>query len=154
MKIERGIMASKSLYSAGRPDSTVSLTIHNSFGNHRRSASSASAAIERASRLCPHATDPALMQEILVGGAIASAVSAAFVNGIKQEPSVCSCCAGNGGIKCFACEGAGRLTPVKMEDSNKRDALGRSRNRLECRACKGAGLLFCKQCNGTGYVGR
>lgn len=102
------------------------------------------------------ATDPALMQDIIIGGAVASAVSAAFVNGLKQEPEVCPSCAGTGGVRCFACDGSGKFsTTVKLDDGtdgSSRDVFGRSINKRECTACKGAGLLFCRRCGGSGYT--
>lgn len=90
-----------------------------------------------------------------MGSAVVSAVGAALVNGIKQEPQVCQACAGTGGIKCFACEGSGTMQRVSLEEvtasSKKRDPLGRNIDKRECVACKGCGKLFCKKCSGSGY---
>ena len=101
------------------------------------------------------ATDPSLMQEVLVGGAVVGAVSAALIGGLRQEPEVCPSCAGSGGVRCFACEGSGKMSGAAMEEftaaRERRDTVGRSVSKLECRACKGAGLLFCKKCSGNGY---
>lgn len=112
------------------------------------------AARGREAHVC-HSTDPALMQEVLVGGAVFGAVSAALIGGLRQEPEVCQSCAGSGGVRCFACEGTGRMSGAAMEELTaagaRRDTLGRNVSKLECRACKGAGLLFCKKCNGNGY---
>lgn len=95
------------------------------------------------------------MQDVVVGGAVAAAVSAALVGGFKQEPCVCESCAGSGGVRCFACEGTGTMSSVALEElaaaAAKRDPLGRAVSKRECRACKGAGLLFCKKCSGSGY---
>lgn len=87
-----------------------------------------------------------------------SAVGAALVSGLKNEPQVCESCAGSGGVKCFACEGTGVMSGVVLEElrasASKRDMVGRNVSKRSCIACKGAGLLFCKKCSGSGYVSR
>jgi hypothetical protein len=47
---------------------------------------------------------PFFMQDLVVGLAIVVGVGGALYNGLKPEPTVCDICAGNGGIKCFACD--------------------------------------------------
>ena len=95
------------------------------------------------------------MQDVLVGGAVVSAVGAALAGGLRREPEVCQSCAGSGGVRCFACEGTGKFSGVAIEElaaaAAKRDSLGRNVSKRECVACKGAGLLFCKRCSGSGY---
>ncbi len=39
-----------------------------------------------------------------------------------------------------------------LEATKKRDVFGRSLNPRECRVCKGAGLIACSKCRGSGYV--
>ena len=113
----------------------------------------------REARHTCHAADPALMQDVLMGGAVVTAVGAALVAGMKSEPEVCSSCAGSGGVRCFACEGTGKMSGIGMEELAKaaaaqRDPLGRNPSKRECLACKGAGMLFCKKCSGSGYVSK
>jgi len=101
------------------------------------------------------AVNPDVLQDVIVGGAVISAVSAALVYGSKKEPEVCPSCAGTGGVKCFACGGTGVMSgeiPEEVKSEARRDALGRNRLKNECIACKGVGLLFCKRCKGSGYV--
>jgi hypothetical protein len=105
------------------------------------------------------ATDPGLMQDVLMGGAVVGAVGAALANGLKGEPEVCASCAGSGGVRCFACEGTGKMSGVTLEELAKataaqRDPMGRSVSKRECRACRGCGLLFCKKCSGSGYCNK
>ena len=95
------------------------------------------------------------LQELLVGGAVAAAGVAAVYNSMQGEPEICSLCAGTGGVKCFVCEGSGKLAadrealPAASAAARQRDPV--ARRRCECVACKGAGLIFCKQCTGSGY---
>ncbi|CAI5963152.1 unnamed protein product, partial [Closterium sp. NIES-65] len=56
------------------------------------------------------------------------------------DPVPCAKCGGNGGTACVFCEGG------KMA--------GKDGRLMDCRVCKGAGLVFCKECKGTGYVKR
>eukprot|EP01023_Acetabularia_acetabulum_P000576 TRINITY_DN1023_c0_g1_i1.p3 TRINITY_DN1023_c0_g1~~TRINITY_DN1023_c0_g1_i1.p3 ORF type:complete len:145 (-),score=13.96 TRINITY_DN1023_c0_g1_i1:286-696(-) len=92
-------------------------------------------------------------QDILVGGFLVAALAGALYNGLKKEPKICDLCSGNGGIKCFACDGSGKWDSVSSQNPPK-DPFGRSANLRECRACKGSGLILCKQCSGTGYTNR
>lgn len=39
-----------------------------------------------------------------------------------------------------------------LDGATKRDTLGRSPNGRECRVCKGAGLIACSKCRGSGYM--
>ncbi|EFN55349.1 hypothetical protein CHLNCDRAFT_134365 [Chlorella variabilis] len=118
-------------------------------------AAAAAAGQRGAAQLC-RAVDPAGLQEVLVGGAVTAATAAALINGSsKGDPEVCASCAGTGGIKCFACEGSGKMLGVSREAlaaaARQRDPLGGSRNQRECVACKGAGKIFCKNCSGSGF---
>lgn len=111
--------------------------------------------ITRCNRHICSVTDPSIMQDVIVGGAIVSAVVAALVSGIQREPTLCESCAGSGGVRCFACEGTGKMSGIALEQlaaaASKRNSLGRSSSSRECKACLGNGLLFCKRCSGTGY---
>lgn len=82
-------------------------------------------------------------------------MGAAFYNGLKAEPQVCECCAGNGGIKCFACQASGYMTTTQLDvvaaSSASRDRLSRPSSKRECKACKGVGLILCSNCKGSGY---
>eukprot|EP00798_Chlamydomonas_sp_ICE-L_P007527 gene7527-675_t len=105
------------------------------------------------------AGNPDLLQDILVGGAVFGLVAGIAVLGLKKESVPCSLCNGNGGSKCFGCEGSGRMddlidrdTLVNGPQSKKRDPFGRAFNPRSCRICKGAGLTLCSQCKGSGYV--
>jgi DnaJ-class molecular chaperone len=107
------------------------------------------------------ATDPAALQDVIVGGAVTAAVGAALYSGLKQEPVPCDLCAGNGGIKCFACSGAGSSMDVIDPDILEAQA-GRKLARGftsssssrpgSCRVCKGKGLVLCSKCKGSGYT--
>lgn len=114
--------------------------------------------ISRATSSTTHicrATDPSAMQEVLMGGAVLATAGWSILSGTKTEdPCPCPQCAGAGGIKCFACEGSGKMMGVSTDEvlasTNNNSSRG-GRNKRECRACTGAGMLFCKTCNGTGY---
>lgn len=103
----------------------------------------------------------ALTQDVIVGGAVTAAVGAALYSGLKQEPVPCDLCAGNGGIKCFACSGAGSSVDLIDPDILEAQA-GRKLARGftsssgsrpgSCRVCKGKGLVLCSKCKGTGYI--
>ena len=104
------------------------------------------------------AIDPS-MQDVLMGGAVLVTGAAALVGGSKEEAEICESCAGRGGVRCFACEGSGKMSGVAIEELTKaaaapRDPLGRSVSKRECRACRGTGMLFCKKCSGSGYVSK
>eukprot|EP00198_Chlamydomonas_reinhardtii_P003887 XP_001693223.1 DnaJ-like zinc-finger protein [Chlamydomonas reinhardtii] len=101
--------------------------------------------------------------DIIVGGAVVGAVSVALYAGLKKDPVPCSLCQGTGGIRCFACGGDGRNATVSRDDlydskalgggvaPPKRDPLGRTINPRDCKVCRGAGLVLCSQCKGTGF---
>lgn len=100
-------------------------------------------------------------QDVIVGGAVTAAVGAALYSGLKQEPVPCDLCAGNGGIKCFACSGAGSsmdlIDPSVLEAQAGRKLArgftsGSSSKPGSCRVCKGKGLVLCSKCKGTGYI--
>jgi hypothetical protein len=107
-------------------------------------------------------TDPAAMQEVIVGGAAAAAAGVALVWGQRPDPTPCERCAGGGGVTCFACEGSGvmdggapaaarELTSSAAPPPLRRDPLGRAPRGRECRACCGVGRLLCQTCSGSGY---
>jgi hypothetical protein len=80
---------------------------------------------------------------------------AAVGSGLKGEPEPCPACAQRGGEECIFCTGTGRReAPIKVSkrDFNDDSILGLTRrNPLECTACKGAGMILCKTCRGTGF---
>ncbi len=104
--------------------------------------------------------DPGLVQDVLVGGAVTAAVSAALLSGLKKESEPCDLCRATGGIQCFACAGTGNTVPVDVDEaatarpSSSMDMLRRTTSRRACRVCKGVGLLLCKQCKGAGYTSK
>ena len=57
-----------------------------------------------------------------------------------------------GGIKCFACEGSGRMVELAGRAARAGGGLAPRRGRGECRACCGAGMLLCKRCSGSGFI--
>ena len=81
---------------------------------------------------------------------------AAVGSGLKGEPQPCPACAQRGGEECIFCTGTGRReAPIKVtkRELNDDSVLGLTRrNPLECTACKGAGMILCKTCRGTGFV--
>ncbi|XP_040376058.1 protein BUNDLE SHEATH DEFECTIVE 2, chloroplastic [Oryza brachyantha] len=78
-------------------------------------------------------------QTLLIGAAVVSAVSLSLVLGLKGDPMPCDRCAGNGGTKCVFCNDG----KMKVENGV-----------VDCRVCKGAGLILCKKCSGSGYSRR
>ena len=76
--------------------------------------------------------------------------------GLKGEPEPCPACAQRGGEECIFCDGTGRReAPVEITRKERNDdsVLGLTRRSpLECTACKGAGMILCKTCRGTGFV--
>ncbi|KAF8766191.1 hypothetical protein HU200_007697 [Digitaria exilis] len=78
-------------------------------------------------------------QTIIIAAAVVSAVSLSLVLGLKGDPVPCDRCAGNGGTKCVFCSDG----KMKVENGV-----------VECRVCKGAGLILCKKCAGSGYSKR
>jgi hypothetical protein len=114
---------------------------------------------------------PAPAQDVIVGGAVTAAVGAALYSGLKKDPVPCDLCAGNGGIRCFACSGDVMsssssmssyddlidkdllLPPEQRKQRPKRDIVGRSGgNPRACKVCKGTGLVLCSKCKGSGYM--
>ncbi|RLM92010.1 hypothetical protein C2845_PM08G26820 [Panicum miliaceum] len=78
-------------------------------------------------------------QTIIIAAAVISAVSFSLVLGLKGDPVPCDRCAGNGGTKCVFCNDG----KMKVENGV-----------VECRVCRGAGLILCKKCAGSGYSKR
>ena len=76
--------------------------------------------------------------------------------GLKGEPESCPACAQRGGEECIFCDGTGRReAPIEITRKERNDdsVLGLTRRSpLECTACKGAGMILCKTCRGTGFV--
>ncbi|CAL4973817.1 unnamed protein product [Urochloa decumbens] len=62
-----------------------------------------------------------------------------FAASLQGDPVPCDRCAGNGGTKCVFCNDG------KMKVEN---------GAVECRVCRGAGLILCKKCAGSGYSKR
>lgn len=97
-----------------------------------------------------------------------AALGAALAAGLKKEPVPCDLCAGNGGIRCFACQGTQLIDPGLLEDgaaavgSSSSSPSGTGRvsplrpsgggNPRACRVCKGTGLVLCSKCRGSGYM--
>ena len=76
---------------------------------------------------------------------------------LQGDAEMCSLCAGTGGVRCIICEGSGKMSMTRealAEASKTRDPLGGSRSKRECVACKGACMIFCKNCSGSGYSQR
>ncbi|GAX81931.1 hypothetical protein CEUSTIGMA_g9359.t1 [Chlamydomonas eustigma] len=103
------------------------------------------------------------VQDFLVGGIVFGAISATLFSGLQKEAVMCDLCQGNGGARCFVCQGEGKSTSKASRDElyssepiegppEKRDMFGRSDNSRMCRTCKGAGLIACSKCKGSGYV--
>ncbi|KAJ9555550.1 hypothetical protein OSB04_010164 [Centaurea solstitialis] len=78
-------------------------------------------------------------QTFLATISVLIAISLSLFLGLKGDPVPCEKCAGNGGTKCVFCSD-GRM---KMETGS-----------VECKVCKGAGLILCKKCAGSGYSKR
>ena len=80
----------------------------------------------------------------------------AIVQGLKSEPKPCPSCATSGGEACIFCNATGRReTPIEITQKDRRDdsVLGLTRRSpMECTGCKGAGMILCKTCKGSGYV--
>jgi TPP-dependent pyruvate/acetoin dehydrogenase alpha subunit len=69
-----------------------------SFSSHTLRRHSARPLAKDTPRHICKATDPSLMQDVLMGGAVVGAVGAALANGLKSEPEVCESCAGSGDV--------------------------------------------------------
>ncbi|KAK3040190.1 hypothetical protein RJ639_028440 [Escallonia herrerae] len=82
---------------------------------------------------------PADTQTFLVTISVLVAISLSLFLGLKGDPVPCKRCAGNGGTKCVFCSDG----KMKLETGL-----------VECRVCKGAGLILCKKCAGSGYSKR
>eukprot|EP00193_Tetraselmis_chui_P019358 CAMPEP_0177792060 /NCGR_PEP_ID=MMETSP0491_2-20121128/24306_1 /TAXON_ID=63592 /ORGANISM="Tetraselmis chuii, Strain PLY429" /LENGTH=157 /DNA_ID=CAMNT_0019314415 /DNA_START=178 /DNA_END=651 /DNA_ORIENTATION=- len=54
-------------------------------------------------------SDSSATQNIIVFGAVASAIAFSLAVALKGEPELCEGCEGTGGAKCFGCGGTGRL---------------------------------------------
>ena len=81
-------------------------------------------------------------QLVSVAGTVAALGLTALALGAKGEPK--------------PCDASGRRsTPVKITQRDRNDdgVLGLTRrNPYECTACKGAGMILCRACRGSGYV--
>ncbi|KZV47081.1 hypothetical protein F511_33656 [Dorcoceras hygrometricum] len=78
-------------------------------------------------------------QTFLVTVSVLVAILLSLILGLKGDPLPCQRCAGNGGTKCVFCSDG------KMKVEN---------GLVDCKVCKGAGLLLCKKCGGSGYSRR
>ncbi|KVH90891.1 protein SPA, chloroplastic [Cynara cardunculus var. scolymus] len=78
-------------------------------------------------------------QTFLATISVLVAISLSLFLGLKGDPVPCEKCAGNGGTKCVFCSDG----KMKLETGS-----------VECKVCKGAGLILCKKCGGSGYSKR
>ncbi|XP_042432024.1 protein BUNDLE SHEATH DEFECTIVE 2, chloroplastic-like [Zingiber officinale] len=78
-------------------------------------------------------------QTLIVTAATIAAVSLSLFLGLKGDPVPCERCGGNGGTKCVFCSDGKMTQETRLVD---------------CRVCKGAGLILCKKCGGSGYSRR
>jgi hypothetical protein len=97
-----------------------------------------------------------LTQLVSVAGTVAALGATALALGARGEPKPCAACAASGGEPCAFCDATGRrTTPIRVSKSD-RDSDGvlglTRRNPYECTACKGAGMILCRACRGSGYV--
>ena len=75
--------------------------------------------------------------------------------GLKGEPEPCPACAQRGARVHLLRRHGRREAPVEITRKERNDdsVLGLTRRSpLECTACKGAGMILCKTCRGTGFV--
>eukprot|EP00262_Sarcandra_glabra_P009713 TRINITY_DN2423_c0_g7_i1.p1 TRINITY_DN2423_c0_g7~~TRINITY_DN2423_c0_g7_i1.p1 ORF type:complete len:184 (-),score=28.15 TRINITY_DN2423_c0_g7_i1:135-617(-) len=82
---------------------------------------------------------PVDTQTFIVTVSVLAAIALSLFLGLKGDPVPCQRCAGNGGTKCVFC------TDGKMKQET---------GVVDCRVCKGAGLILCKKCGGSGYSRR
>ena len=65
-------------------------------------------------------------------------------------------CAQTGGEPCIFCDGTGRrdtALKVSKSDMNDDSVMGLTRRSpYECTVCKGAGMILCKTCKGSGFI--
>ncbi|KAK9727078.1 hypothetical protein RND81_05G256900 [Saponaria officinalis] len=78
-------------------------------------------------------------QTLLVTVSVLAAISISLFLGLKGDPVPCDRCAGNGGTKCVFCNNG----KMKAETGQ-----------VDCKVCKGAGMVLCKKCAGSGYSKR
>ncbi|KAH7862472.1 hypothetical protein Vadar_005233 [Vaccinium darrowii] len=78
-------------------------------------------------------------QTFLATISVLAAIALSLFLGLKGDPVPCERCAGNGGTKCVFCN-----------DGKMKQETGM----VDCRVCKGAGLILCKKCAGSGYSRR
>ncbi|XP_058190523.1 protein SPA, chloroplastic [Rhododendron vialii] len=82
---------------------------------------------------------PVDTQTFLATISVLAAIALSLFLGLKGDPVPCERCAGNGGTKCVFCN-----------DGKMKEETGM----VDCRVCKGAGLILCKKCAGSGYSRR
>ncbi|KAG1665286.1 hypothetical protein FOA52_015863 [Chlamydomonas sp. UWO 241] len=100
------------------------------------------------------------VQDVLVGGTVLTVIAAALAGGLKKDPVVCDLCQGNGGTRCFVCAGEGKnlisrdeLLAGEGEAPKRSKGMGPAGgNPRDCKVCRGAGLIGCSKCKGSGYV--
>ncbi|KAL9228636.1 hypothetical protein vseg_004191 [Gypsophila vaccaria] len=78
-------------------------------------------------------------QTLLVTVSVLAAIAVSLFLGLKGDPVPCDRCAGNGGTKCVFCNNG----KMKAETGQ-----------VDCKVCKGAGMVLCKKCAGSGYSKR
>ncbi|KAK8697682.1 hypothetical protein V6N13_113821 [Hibiscus sabdariffa] len=89
--------------------------------------------------LLPGFDKPLDTQTFLATISVLAAIALSLFLGLKGDPVPCDRCAGNGGTKCVFCS-----------DGKMKQETGF----IDCRVCKGAGLILCKKCGGSGYSRR
>uniref|UniRef100_A0A2P2QRP9 Uncharacterized protein n=1 Tax=Rhizophora mucronata TaxID=61149 RepID=A0A2P2QRP9_RHIMU len=78
-------------------------------------------------------------QTALATVSVFAAIALSLFWGLKGDPVPCDRCAGNGGTKCVFCDNGKMKLEMRLVD---------------CKVCKGAGLILCKKCAGSGYSRR
>ncbi|CAI9105874.1 OLC1v1004895C1 [Oldenlandia corymbosa var. corymbosa] len=82
---------------------------------------------------------PVDTQSFLATVSVLVAIALSLFLGLKGDPVPCDRCAGNGGTKCVFCDDGKMKVEARLVD---------------CKVCKGSGLIFCKKCGGSGYARR
>lgn len=106
-------------------------------------------------RVLPSTAELETAQLVSIAGFGVLIGSFAVILGLKGEPEPCPSCAQRGGEACIFCDATGRReSPVNISKTSRiNDSVAglTQRSPLECTACKGAGMILCKTCRGTGF---